>query len=1776
MIEIDERNKTLVISDEGDDLYGEWATSDYLPRFRVFESGTVDCVIDDKTGSSIKDLSLAIKISKDLSLASYDGSRPRVPLENTYRYVYGLFSPLDGSPRFILFSNIDRNEVCFVVDALLHRVVAISDGGFLIKVKSESFGVAEAFGIIGKLNIEQEIETYLSSSAQAEEDFEGEEALSEPGIDEKGELNLSQGENEKVYFEKMLMAKGHLMALLTSKFDERTLIVDALRKIDKLTHPNNENYNPKSLKNCEDYLFVTEHFVNEDWIPLIGYFTKGFVPSRAILAYKFDRRLFITVDIVKQEVMRSSCQGLCYRDADGKEFFGENLITLLGYQLSGNEIKGVLSETPNWMSKPKDYRDSEFSSPNIGVTALKKLEKTSVEIAPSSEPIQKRIERYDLASFDFHGDAQVLFKVKEGYNDRIFEKANELLSKYSGKAGIDVNTLWTVPSHLKKSVLALDKASSFDVDAWIPIAVIKFDIDGIYAAFYADPSFAYRVVGVNPKRGICVLTESGVNCKDGAGVLEYEDIVALNGYKIEDNKLTKVKDIAAGKAFGPQERAKVRETNKNKSLIDGSFNVYDVLTGSNNSLVWYCSADEEEKAALDLAFERLLQKTLFKKTSKTICYPGSLLNSQIGMSRFLKPDLQDEWLLLGASIDGAGYANKAILVNKKKANLAMAVAVSDGALIVASQRGISASGEEGDYSEKEMLSSFGLTYNDDLVIVPFGNLPSEEEITDINSSAVQNENPVPSFAKKEVVLIDESFNLEDLIRDGGRIVYVYEEDSDICFKAAKLTGSKNSYYKTEGTKFIQGKSKDDDRLFFDLANFRLDRYFLMGAIVSGPSYIVASILIEKEHVNNVVVVFPKRGEVRFVSHRGCYVRQYQNQWTMKELLSYCGLDYDKNFKLVDLQVEEDAVVEEKIEEYTPEIIREEETIETVPEEITSDTIIEDSGVVGEVKKVEQESKESDYVEPEDDDETIFNFENSDKIKPIRRVYCTRLYQKAIKEIVKGQPSYKRKINGIHRALLTLEQNDLQEYLHHKDNKDIEGSYDRYKIRKFRIGENVGIKGRRIFYIQGKDCGRGLDRESIVLLYVSEISEHDAQGKIVRNLEDNMEKTLRKIITGEAESPMIDGEIYDIRFSEETVPEAPTFSEYPVVSKKQGEMLRKNPPLIIKGSAGTGKTTLSIKQYEDYINDYPDAKIAYVTFMDSLKENVRKATREMGLPDNCHTFSSLCSSALSLPMGSFVDQKDFDHWIKRQDRNKDVKKALGKIDPDPFMASDIAYVFFRGVYEGSSKRKGAYRYLDKETFLDEIKDEMGLADVAKESIYFLCDRYGKRLKENKLLTDNEASLKIISLYKKGELEDRKYDCLIIDEAQDFTELQIKALASLLKKEKTSLFFFGDDNQAINPTLMKLGSIAALVQEVTDIRADSVDSEQLGEAYRSSKFMISHINNLIKKRKRSIGANNQAADQDEHSSRQDEEGVPPNICYEKKTIDAIISDPDTYRKADVVVLCPDSRTKEEAKSLYPKDGPDKDNLDDIFITIREAKGREWDEAILFNFISSGQKTWERMLNGIEGHKSTIHRMMFNRYYVALTRARDRVVIAESGVNDFLKKELFSDMEVQNDKEKLSSYLDAGYSDYDWMSEAVRLKNSRHFKNAIRCLNRIPEEKRDKAWKDLYDLNVWYKTAIEKVESGANQIDPSELKPIYKKAIELRDYRLLKDFYRGRGMDEKITILDSVDKKTDVKETSKLLGLYKNIENKCFKEEKDLFCRILAAHYKETIESLLKQGE
>ncbi len=426
---------------------------------------------------------------------------------------------------------------------------------------------------------------------------------------------------------------------------------------------------------------------------------------------------------------------------------------------------------------------------------------------------------------------------------------------------------------------------------------------------------------------------------------------------------------------------------------------------------------------------------------------------------------------------------------------------------------------------------------------------------------------------------------------------------------------------------------------------------------------------------------------------------------------------------------------------------------------------------------------------------------------------------------------------------------------------------------------------------------------------------------------------------------------------------------------QEAVYRLPPPLILVGSAGSGKTALALEKLKLTTGD-----VLYLTLSAYLAQHARNLYFANGYAAEHQNadFLSLREliETIQVPAGREVGYAGFRAFVARH------RQAFRDI-------TDAHKLFeeFRGVLTGPSIEspwlsREAYRELGvrRSLFLDE----------ERERVYDLFEKYLAWLRAEGLY---DANVVAQELYSRAP---QRYDLVVVDEAQDLTNIQLAFALKTLRRAGDFLLC-GDSNQVVHPNFFSWANVKTLFFEHEDL-APRQRLEILRANYRNALEVTDRANRLLRLKLARFGS----IDRESHYMV---EALPTNRGSVEllPDRDSAVKDLDakTHRSVKFAVIVLREEDKAEAARRFRTP---------LLFSVQEAKGLEYESIILYNLVSHARSDFADIAQGVsaadlEGEApyarakdkrdKSIERYKFfvNGLYVAMTRAVRRLYLVES---------------------------------------------------------------------------------------------------------------------------------------------------------------------------------------
>jgi len=368
-------------------------------------------------------------------------------------------------------------------------------------------------------------------------------------------------------------------------------------------------------------------------------------------------------------------------------------------------------------------------------------------------------------------------------------------------------------------------------------------------------------------------------------------------------------------------------------------------------------------------------------------------------------------------------------------------------------------------------------------------------------------------------------------------------------------------------------------------------------------------------------------------------------------------------------------------------------------------------------------------------------------------------------------------------------------------------------------------------------------------------------------------------------------------------------------------------------------------------------------------------------------------------------------------------------------------------------------LPYEDYLKITEENSTLNKTQREVAYDIAGRYQKWLTKNGRYDDND----LIRLCLMNNLTEKKYDFIVIDEIQDYTELQLFFILSFARNYN-NVIMAGDEHQIVNPTIFSEERLKKFFYLHNN--GKNLESYSLKKNFRCPKDIVTIANKLTKLSKELIASKGENdLEQSVFTSE-----MPVKLICQDTDICSLIDEMLLY--PNVAFLVPDEASRNHLIELYGRTKYELSN-NPIISTISEIKGMEYQYVVSYNLVGNYDSHWEQILSGNALH-TTKYRYFFNLFYVGLTRVQKYL-----SVIDNTKTDLFDnfDFDIQESIKKVSEFLSRIPKNQGaWIKQVKKEIESGSLEKAKILINNIDDE----TTKEILLLRIAAQEALQSNDS------------------------------------------------------------------------------------------------
>lgn len=388
------------------------------------------------------------------------------------------------------------------------------------------------------------------------------------------------------------------------------------------------------------------------------------------------------------------------------------------------------------------------------------------------------------------------------------------------------------------------------------------------------------------------------------------------------------------------------------------------------------------------------------------------------------------------------------------------------------------------------------------------------------------------------------------------------------------------------------------------------------------------------------------------------------------------------------------------------------------------------------------------------------------------------------------------------------------------------------------------------------------------------------------------------------------------------------------------------------------------------------------------------------------------------------------------------KLSGKFSKVSNLSIEVLYKEIYGMIFGCSDQND-YSLISLNEYIERRKDSF--SPSVCEVIYSIALDYEKFCASNNALDNNFISRKLIENAKE------EYSLAVIDEVQDFTEINL----CLIKKLSRRMFCVGDAMQMINPSFFSFAYLKRLLYEENAIAVSKLENN-----YRNTRQITEAINKLNELNISKFGTHNfvlkgQSVEEDAKTITVyfPENGFANSVRNEKLD--------------NFTIVVSSVKRKDALRKILNKQE---------ILTVSEIKGLERDTVVLFDVLSDNEDKWsalERMqINRKKADENSVYRYYFNLFYVGVSRAKFNLFVVESKkiplFNDFFAQ-CFKSLSAKDGFNLLSETVSKVEIDSEELHQRIEefLRFSQ-YDNARFTANKLDDDLDRKTWLVKIDVH------------------------------------------------------------------------------------------------------------
>jgi len=492
-----------------------------------------------------------------------------------------------------------------------------------------------------------------------------------------------------------------------------------------------------------------------------------------------------------------------------------------------------------------------------------------------------------------------------------------------------------------------------------------------------------------------------------------------------------------------------------------------------------------------------------------------------------------------------------------------------------------------------------------------------------------------------------------------------------------------------------------------------------------------------------------------------------------------------------------------------------------------------------------------------------------------------------------------------------------------------------------------------------------------------------------------------------------------------------------LTAEQYAVVRLPGPVLLSGSAGSGKTTIAVHRLAAAMGTGESVRAIYLTYSVWLRDHARRlyqdllacrGERRVSAPDFLtfhELYERLIARAGGAAPGPLVDYPEFARWYETQFRRADTALAWEEI---------------RGIVKGANLDTSR-ALLPREDYEALGRKRAPAFAAERARLHQVARRWQEHLEIGRRLDEIDLCRLALAAVPAGGLCHH----LVCDEAQDLAEIQVELLLRLVPgRWLDGLLLAGDPQQVINPSGFRWAEARSRIRDrFVDRGRPAPDLTMLTRNFRSVRGLVDLANEVLAFKRDRTGR----SEGDETERSEVAGGAPILVVGDEDTLaDAIRG---FGPRCAVVAGSPDIRDRLQAALGTTR----------VF-TVPEAKGLEFDVAILWGVVAAAPDPWWKLLDSSQtlredpGSRRALHHL-----YVAVTRARRHLAVYEpAGAPPLWAAERFAARLDPEPPSSLTRLFIRSAEPSEWNREAEYFLERGRYRQASECFRRAGDARRE----------------------------------------------------------------------------------------------------------------------